>query len=131
MENCEVFEVPAKSIDLLIIDGFKTQISINAYQYKNGETMEHQTANYINLSILKSGELKDLTNFGNGNDINRLYKYNDITQIELNYEDGESILYYVPWGEYDYHNEYQKSEFKNNLRKKEVLEIIIERIKSI
>jgi len=129
LENCEVFEVPAESIDLLIINGIKTQILINAYQYENGETMEHQNAEYIHLSIFKSGELKDLTEMGNGNDINRLHRHNDITQIELNYDDEESIGYYVPWGEHDYTNEYQKSEFKNNYYGKEILDITIEKDK--
>jgi len=128
LENCEVFEIPAKSIDLLVINEIKNQILVNAYQYKNGETMEHQNADYIHLSIFKSGELKNLTEMGNGNDINRLHEHNDITQIELNYEDGESVGYYVPWGESEYINECQKSQFKNNFWKKEVLDITIEKL---
>lgn len=121
-ENCEVIEIPVASIDHLSLSNIADSIQfINHQKYY----CERKIANSINISIYKNGIFNDVTDWSKENKIERLSKFNDIVCIDLNYEDGETKQYYVPWGEGEYNNEYQKSEYKKNYWYEDVLEINI------
>ena len=92
-ENCEDYNIPFKYINKMIINGFKKQLY---FQNNAGECFETYSCNYIAIKIDVHVESTPWFDFSESF-TERLIKYNDITQITLNYEDNSKFNFCVPW----------------------------------
>lgn len=94
-ENCEYGTVQAVDIRSIRLTGITETISGQG----DRDISFSKSVKNVYLHIRKNDV--DLTE--------RLFKYNDITQIELNYDNGMSRLYYVEWpSTSEYNNSRQK-----------------------
>ena len=94
LENCESFTIPAKYIHRLRVSGFKKNILI---QSNDGRCFDYSSSDYLYLQIEDSPKIKLDENF-NTPFKERIFQYNDITQITLTYMNNEEFNFYVPWG---------------------------------
>ena len=107
-ENCEVASLNTDMFKHLIFEDITEQKIINCYQYENGENEVHKCCKYMSVDINKKGYEQKM----NWQDITlekRLEIGNDITYIDLIYEDNSEERIFVLWNEEDVcDNEYQK-----------------------
>lgn len=104
-ENCESFTIPSSCIEFMNVEGFKTRYFINN---ANGNYSKINRAYYVYLKIKDSNEIKKDYNFSEEFFI-RVKKYNDITSIQYNYDNGKRFKFYVPWNYKDkQYNSWQK-----------------------
>jgi len=82
-ENCEHGTVYAQDINSIVLSGIT-------------ETLSKQASN-INISKNVKNVYLNISN-NNLELIQRLFKYNDITQLEFEYYDSDKVLYHVDWG---------------------------------
>ena len=103
-ENCEVYSLTPKMIDMCVINDVKRNIGVNVFQYEDGEIYESLSCKEVLLSINRKG----LTTIGNWDDETLLedrIANKDITHLDLIYEDGSDDYISVPWMDKD-GNEY-------------------------
>lgn len=126
LENCEVFEVPPKSIDYLTLKNINKSIGVNYYQYENGEIYETIKPEEVILAVKNFDKIKNITGWPDPEPfLDRMNMHKDITHLDLIYEDGGNEYYCVPWGDSEYTNDYQVHKQKKNYKRETVLEITI------
>ena len=107
-ENCEVVSLNNDMFKDLIFDDIVEQKIVNCYQFENGENQTQKCCKYMAIDINK----KDYEQKMNWQDITleeRLKNGNDITYIDLIYEDNSEERIFVLWNEEDdFYNKYQK-----------------------
>lgn len=125
-ENCEVVSLNNDMYKNLILDDITEQRIVNCYQYKNGENETKKCSKYMSIDINKKG-YEQKTNWQKITLKERLEKWNDITYINLIYEDNSEESIFVLWDEEDeYNNDYQKVIRLD----KEMIRVTIEKKKS-
>lgn len=107
-ENCEHFVVPASDIYYLRMADFDTIIERCAIN----SILRQEIVKDVAIVLAKEANA-DYIPFGNPDFVmkkfDRLLRHNDIAQIQLNYDDGSTDLYYPSWcGFSEYENHYQK-----------------------
>ena len=103
-ENCEVYSLTPKMIDMCVVNDVKRNIGVNVFQYEDGEIYESLSCKEVLLSINRKG----LTTIGNWDDKTLLedrIANKDITHLDIIYEDGSDDYISVPWMDKD-GNEY-------------------------
>lgn len=118
-ENCEVYSLTPKMIDMCVVNDVKRNIGVNVFQYEDGEVYDSLTCEELLLSINQKGLIK--TNDCEQEFLEDRIKGNDITHIDIIYENGENDYIGVPWKDKDgneyinslqhnlYHSSYSKS----------------------
>ena len=102
LENFECFPVASKDIVLLDIGEIKT----NKLDIKTTDS----------LKLILSERANRLGSIGKTKFFERMVKWQDITAIELFFEDGTSELIYADWDDDDdYENRYQETLVDENL----------------
>jgi len=132
-ENCEICTLTPSMIEMCVISHICEDIGINCFQYKKGEVHKNKCCERLMLSINQKG-LKEYPSFGDYKDekynLEDRIKYNDITHIDILYEDNISDCISVPWQGKD-NNEYvnilQNNLYYNNHKKEECLLVIIQK----
>jgi hypothetical protein len=109
-ENCDQHILTPDMFSSLIVTGIAKEYMINCFQYKNGEVSEYITCNSIEVTITNK-----FVKSAVGDEIGeRMRKWNDITQIVLNFEDGTSENIIVPWSGDGEINHKQEVLFRDN-----------------
>lgn len=110
-ENCETITIDRKYIGALDIDNIKKSISRNAC---NSISSNLSCDSFV-ISINRKLPIEKLSSWTIGdvleerNPLIRIQQYNDITGIEVIYENDTSEYIFIQWGgDSDYSNEYQK-----------------------
>lgn len=107
-ENCEVASLNKDMFKYLIFEEITEQRIVNCYQYENGENEIRKCCKYMSVDINKKGYEQKM----DWQDITlqrRLEIGNDITYIDLIYEDNSEERIFVLWNEEDdYNNKYQR-----------------------
>ena len=94
-ENCDTCEVKVRDIAFMSIRKINKEVLLSGV---NNNICEYITAEKVKL-IIKNTEEYDTGYHGSLKD--RLFKFRDITGVELNYENCESNFYYVKWKDAD------------------------------
>lgn len=133
-ENCEVCTLTPAMIEMCLINGINNDIGINCFQYTDGEVYDRKNCDSLMLSINQKG-LSQHPGFGDYIDdkhvLEERIKYNDITNIDVIYEDGSNDYIGVPWKNKngnEYINELQNNVYYT-IHNEECLLIIIQRTK--
>ena len=111
-ENCEVYSLTPKMIDMCIVNDVTRNIGVNVFQYEDGEVYESLSCKEMLLSINRKG----LMTIGGWYDeilLEDRIKNKDITHLNIIYEDGSNDYISVPWMDKD-GNEYINA-LQNNL----------------
>lgn len=111
-ENCEVYSLTPKMIDMCVVNNVTRNIGVNVFQYEDGEVYESVSCKEMLLSINRKG----LTTIGGWDDKTLLedrIENKDITHLDIIYEDGSNDYISVPWMDKD-GNEYINA-LQNNL----------------
>lgn len=111
-ENCEVYSLTPKMIDMCVVNDIRRNIGVNVFQYEDGEVYESLSCKEMLLSINHKG----LTTIGGWDDKTLLedrIENKDITHLDIIYEDGSNDYISVPWMDKD-RNEYINA-LQNNL----------------
>ena len=103
-ENCEACELTPNMFKYLQLEGIKTDIDVNCYQFENGEMHRDKSCEKFEICINELG-LKLMMNLSEITLEERLKRTNDITSVILVYEDGKEEDIYVPWTDDQYSNE--------------------------
>lgn len=128
LENCEYIKIPTKHLGNIIIEDVDMSVrrtAINAID-------KIQTANSIYLEIIKPEIIKTLGMFNEDDKeslscFQRLMQHEDITSIEVAYDDSKEE-YFVDWDwDSEYINNYQDAQMANNGN----LHILINRKKNL
>ena len=128
LENCEYIKIPTKHLGNIIIEDVDMSVrrtAINAID-------KIQTANSIYLEIIKPEIIKTLGMFNEDDEESlscsqRLMQHEDITSIEVAYDDSKEE-YFVDWDwDSEYINNYQDTQMANNGN----LHILINRKKNL
>lgn len=107
-ENCEVISLSNDMFKALILDDIVEQKIVNCYQYENGENQLNKCCKYMSIDINKKGYEQKMEWEGITLE-ERLKRGNDITYIDLIYEDNSEERIYVIWNEEnDFNNKYQR-----------------------
>lgn len=107
-ENCEVISLSNDMFKALIFDDIVEQKIVNCYQYENGENQLNKCCKYMSIDINKKGYEQKMEWEGITLE-ERLKRGNDITYIDLIYEDNSEERIYVIWNEEnDFNNKYQR-----------------------
>ena len=111
LENCEQIVIDAadaKEIDLVVDQH-------NLRQIENSDLLETFTTKNVYLLLNKSAN-KHYYWFDDGITFDRILSYNDITGIEIVFDNGNSNYYIMPWenGKTDLDNCLQRAEILNN-----------------
>jgi len=93
LENCEHYTIPAKCIDKMLVDGFKTRYFI---QGDYGDCSKYLRAYYFKLSLKNTNEIIPSYDFSKPFN-ERIHTGGDITSITIEYENNKSFSFYVPW----------------------------------
>ena len=103
LENCEVFKVPIEHIDISAT-GIKRNIST---WNSDGTVLDELSADKVIL-IINSGAFNITSNFDESL-LDRITKHQDISHIDIIYDDGTNDYVAVPWGDEEYVNTKQSS----------------------
>lgn len=132
-ENCEVFTLTPDMIDLCSIDGIKNNIGINCFQYENGEVYDSVSCEELILIINEKGA-QQTGSFDFPTSPSAILKdrlqYNDITHIDVIYEDKSNMYIMVPWKDKkdnEYYNVLQHNIFTTDYKDADVIAIIIDK----
>lgn len=127
-ENISVCELDKTMFSQFFMSGIKNSFLINCYQYGNGENEKRLSCEMFYIEINLKG-LKQLCSLENFTLEERLKIYNDITSVEIYYDNGTVEAIYVPWNdENDFENKYQKNYFRKAYNNEEnYIRIEIER----
>ena len=107
-ENCEVASLNADMFKNLIFDDIVEEKIVNCYQFENGENEVRKCCKYMSIHINKK-IYEQKTDWQDITLEERLKNGNDITYIDLIYEDNSEERIFVPWNEEDaFYNKYQK-----------------------
>jgi hypothetical protein len=107
LENCEVITVERKYLGSIYMSNF-TEIISRHRKSLIQSTVVNEFAIEIHRSLDETVAKQGL--FDDYNPIQRLNKFNDITQLEITYEDGTKKHFYTHWHDDDeYNNRYQKN----------------------
>lgn len=107
-ENCEVISLSNDMFKALIFDDIVEQKIVNCYQYENGENQLNKCCKYMSIDINKKGYEQKMEWEGITLE-ERLKRGNDITYIDLIYEDNSEERIDVIWNEEnDFNNKYQR-----------------------
>lgn len=129
LENCEYIKVPTKHLANLIIEDIDISIRRNAINSID----KLQTANSILIEIIKPETIKTLGLFNEDDEESlscskRLIQHEDITSVEVIYDDGSKEEFFVDWNwDNEYINSYQDTQLANNGH----LHVLINRKKSL
>ena len=99
-ENCEVYSLTPKMIDMCVVNDIRRNIGVNVFQYEDGEVYESVSCKEMLLSINRKG----LTTIGGWDDKTLLedrIENKDITHLDIIYEDGSNDYISVPWMDKD------------------------------
>ena len=123
LENCEQYNIPANCVQFMNVRGFTDIITI--HWNNTGDYTQYKEAYYFELKVKDSQNIKAHWDFSKPF-FERVHGDNDITYINLNYEDGKTFGFYVPW---DYNDEQYNSYQKTYIDKDNVMTIKIRRNK--
>ena len=116
-ENCDWVEIPAVFVKQLCINSIQgSSVWYSDCNSKEGHYRENQYTSDLQIKLDYSKCLQEVKTTHNGDSLERLFKYNDITYIDLSFED-ESLnkSFGVVWSEKDeYDNAYQSSSFEED-----------------
>lgn len=129
LENCEYIKIPTKHLSNIIIEDIDISVRRNAINSID----KLQTANSIYLEIIKPETIKTLGLFDEDNEESlscskRLIQHEDITSVEVIYNDDSKEIYYVDW---DWDNEYTNSYQDTQLAKNGTLYVLINQKKNL
>lgn len=111
LENCELITIERKYLGHIYMSNFTESISRHDKSLIHS-TVVNEFAIEIHRSLDETTKKQGL--FGEYTPLQRLNKWNDITQIEIFYEDGTSRHFYAHWHDDDqYNNRYQKNKMNN------------------
>lgn len=134
-ENCEVFTLTPDMINLCYIDGIKNNIGINCFQYENGEIYDTISCEEVMLIINEKGASQK-GNFDFPTSPSSLLKdrlkFNDITHIDVIYEDDSNTYVMVPWRDKEnneYFNILQHNIITKDYKNTDVIIVIIDKEK--
>jgi len=108
-ENCEHCRLPPHMLNGLMVQDITKSYWINCFQYKKGEINTFLSCKQFFITINPSG-LKIKTEMGGETETSlkkRLLSCNDITNVQICFEDGTSEYISVPWEGEHYTNELQ------------------------
>jgi hypothetical protein len=111
-ENCEFCRLLPHMFKGLAICNVTKSYWINCFQYEKGEVNTHSNCHNFFITI-KPSRLKTKTEMGGITDTSlkkRLLSCNDITHVQIYFEDGTNEYIGVPWEGEHYTNELQKVE---------------------
>ncbi len=117
-ENCEICILKPDMFRYLVIEGITIKKKVNCFQYKNGEILENKSCNYFSIQINEKG-LKQLCW---DETLKERLNRNDIVAVIITYQDGNEEEIYVPWGNEDYINEYQKNTYTEDRNMQVIIE---------
>ena len=116
-ENCDWVEIPAVFVKQLCINSVQgSSVWYSDCNSKEGHYCENQYTTDLLIRLDYEKCLQEVKTTYNGDSLERLFKYNDITYIDLSFED-ESLnkSFGVVWSEKDeYNNAYQSSSFEDD-----------------
>ena len=116
-ENCDWVEIPAVFVKQLCINSVQgSSVWYSDCNSKEGHYCESQYTSDLLIRLDYKKCLQEVKTTRNGDSLKRLFKYNDITYIDLSFED-ESLnkSFGVVWSEKDeYNNAYQSSSFEDD-----------------
>ena len=120
-ENCDSESVDVNNLNLLNINS----ITSNFLLLPDKQQSIGYQAEYLQLILKPAANIqrKDFGNIGTDYSLfDRIVRFNDITAVMLNYEDGSIAEVFLPWGGDNFKNTYMSTkELPNGL-----FEIIIE-----
>lgn len=127
-ENCEVCTLKPDMIYACIIDKIYNSMSINFFQYKDGEVYNKIYCDEFMLAINKKGwqQKSNFCDFESDKPLVERLKCRDITHIDLIYEDGTNDYISLHWqdGDNEFTNRLQNNIFVN-IHNEEYLLIIV------
>ena len=116
-ENCDWVEIPITFVEQLHINSIQDScVWYSNCNSKEGHYRENQYTTDLLIRLDYEKCLQEVKTTRNGDSLNRLFKYNDITSVDLVFED-ESLnkSFGVVWSEKDeYNNAYQSSSFEDD-----------------
>ena len=129
LENCEYINIPTKHLGNIIIEDIDISVRRNAINSID----KLQTASSIYLDIIKPEIIKTLGLFDEDDEESlscsqRLIQHEDITSVEVVYEDDSKEGYFVDW---NWDNEYINSYQDTQLSKNGNLHVLIDRKKKL
>lgn len=127
-ENCEVCTLKPDMIYACIIDKIYNGMSINFFQYKDGEVYNKIYCDEFMLAINKKGwqQKSNFCDFESDKPLVERLKCRDITHIDLIYDDGTNDYISLRWidGDNEFTNRLQNNVFVN-IHNEEYLLIIV------
>lgn len=129
LENCEYINIPTKHLANIIIE----DIDISVRRTAINSIDKQMSAKSIYLEIIKPEIIKTLGLFGEYDEESlscskRLIQHEDITSVEVVYDDDSKEEYFVDW---DWDNEYINSYQDTQLAKNRNLHVLINRKKKL
>lgn len=115
-ENCDWVEIPTMFVKQLCINSVQgSSVWYSDCNSKEGHYCESQYTSDLLIRLDYEKCLQEVKTTRNGDSLDRLFKYNDITYIGLSFED-ESLnkSFGVVWSEDEYNNAYQSSSFEDD-----------------
>lgn len=134
-ENCEVFTLTPDMISMCSICGIKDNIGVNCFQYEAGEVYDSISCEELLLVINEKGlEQKSSFEFETYHcpELKERLKFNDITHIDIIYEDDSNSYIMVPWQDKDgneYCNALQCNVFDKDYTDSNIVAVIIDQQK--
>lgn len=129
LENCEYINIPTKHLGNIIIEDIDISIRRNAINSID----KQMSAKSIYLEIIKPETIKTLGFFGEDDEENiscskRLVQFEDITSVEIIYDNNSKEEYFVDW---NWDNEYINRNQDTQLAKNGNLHVLINRKKKL
>ena len=116
-ENCDWVEIPAVFVKQLHINSIQgSSVWYSDCNSKEGHYCENQYTTDLLIRLDYSKCVQEVKTTYNGDSLDRLFKYNDISYIGLSFKD-ESLnkSFGVAWsGEDEYNNTYQSYSFEDD-----------------
>ena len=108
-ENCEVITLTPDMFKHLIIKGIGNNVTINCFQYENGEIDEYYSCGYLSITINEKGLKQQLS--WEKEELNERIKRCNIVSVIIEYQNQKENEIYVPWNDdNDFINYYQNYE---------------------
>lgn len=129
LENCEYINIPTKHLANIIIEDIDVSVRRTAINSIDKQML----AKSIYLEIIKPETIKTLGLFGEYDEnglscFKRVLQYEDITSVEVIYDDNSKEVYFVDW---NWGNEYINSYQSTKLAKNGNLHVLINRKKNL
>lgn len=96
LENLDSVEIAADNVNYLFVSDIKKDLTYHYGKFRTYETVEE-----FYIEIKKEAdtiECRDKNYIGDGKTaFERLMQYNDVTQVQYEFEEGEPYLHFVEW----------------------------------